>query len=98
MDTSQEAEARRTIMRLVRYADDFIVLVAGQRADAEQLRDELATVLAPMGLRLSEAKTRVCHIDEGSTFWDGVSSVAPGKAEPARRPSIPTHPNRACSQ
>ncbi|MGH8874513.1 MAG: group II intron maturase-specific domain-containing protein, partial [Acidimicrobiia bacterium] len=55
-------------MRLVRYADDFIVLVGGQRADAEQLRDEMATVLAPMGLVLSEAKTRVCHIDEGFDF------------------------------
>jgi RNA-directed DNA polymerase len=56
------------VMRLVRYADDFVVLVAGQRADAEQLRDEVATVLAPMGLRLSEAKTRVCHVDEGFDF------------------------------
>ena len=27
-----------------------------------------ATVLAPMGLRLSEEKTRVCHIDEGFDF------------------------------
>ncbi len=55
-------------MRLVRYADDFVVLVAGTRDDAEALRDEVAGVLAPMGLRLSEAKTRVCHIDEGFDF------------------------------
>jgi RNA-directed DNA polymerase len=55
-------------MRLVRYADDFVVVVAGTRDDAETLRDEVATVLAPMGLRLSEAKTRVCHIDEGFDF------------------------------
>ena len=34
--------------------------------DAEALRDEVAAVLAPMGLRLSEDKTSVCHIDEGS--------------------------------
>jgi RNA-directed DNA polymerase len=26
-------------------------------------------VLAPMGLRLSEEKTRVCHIDEGFDLW-----------------------------
>ena len=32
------------------------------------VRDEVATVLAPMGLRLSEEKTRVCHIDEGFDF------------------------------
>lgn len=55
-------------MRLVRYADDFVVMVAGTRDDAEALRDEVATVLAPMGLRLSEAKTRVVHIDEGFDF------------------------------
>ena len=54
--------------RLVRYADDFVVLVAGTRAHAEALRDEVAAVLAPMGLRLSEAKTRIAHIDEGFDF------------------------------
>jgi RNA-directed DNA polymerase len=54
--------------RLVRYADDFVVMVGGTREDAEALFDEVATVLAPMGLRLSEEKTRVCHIDEGFDF------------------------------
>jgi len=57
-----------SIMRLVRYADDFVVLVAGQRDHADALRGEVAVVLAPMGLRLSEEKTRVCHIDEGFDF------------------------------
>ena len=55
-------------MRLVRYADDFVVMIHGTRDDAEALWDEVATVLAPMGLRLSEEKTRVCHIDEGFDF------------------------------
>ena len=54
--------------RIVRYADDFVVMVAGTRAQAEGLREEVAAVLAPMGLRLSEAKTKVCHIDEGFDF------------------------------
>jgi len=54
--------------RLVRYADDFVVLVTGERAHAQALRDEVATVLAPMGLRLSPEKTRVVHIDEGFDF------------------------------
>ena len=36
-------------MRLVRYADDFVVLVNGTRVDAEALWEEVATVLAPMG-------------------------------------------------
>jgi RNA-directed DNA polymerase len=54
--------------RLVRYADDFVVLVAGTRAHAETLRDEVAAVLGPMGLRLSEEKTTIAHIDEGFDF------------------------------
>jgi RNA-directed DNA polymerase len=54
--------------RLVRYADDFIVMVSGQRHHAEALREEVAAVLAPLGLRLAEEKTRVVHIDEGFDF------------------------------
>jgi RNA-directed DNA polymerase len=53
---------------LVRYADDFVILVTGTRADAEALWGEVAAVLAPMGLRLSAEKSRVCHIDEGLDF------------------------------
>jgi len=59
---------REPVMRLVRYADDFVVLVHGTREDAETLWEEVAAVLAPMGLRLSEGKTRVCHVDEGFDF------------------------------
>ena len=54
--------------KLVRYADDFVVMVSGQRGHAEALREEVAGVLAPIGLRLSEEKTRVVHIDEGFDF------------------------------
>jgi RNA-directed DNA polymerase len=54
--------------RLIRYADDFVVMVAGTADHATALGDEVAAVLAPMGLRLSAAKTRVCHIDEGFDF------------------------------
>ena len=54
--------------RVVRYADDFVVLVDGTRADAEALREEIAQVLAPIGLRLSPAKTQVVHMSEGFDF------------------------------
>ena len=54
--------------RLIRYADDFVIVVKGGQADAEGLRDDVAAVLAPMGLRLSPEKTRVVHIDEGFDF------------------------------
>jgi RNA-directed DNA polymerase len=54
--------------RLVRYADDFVVMVGGTRENAEALWAEVGAVLAPIGLHLSEEKTRVCHIDEGFDF------------------------------
>jgi RNA-directed DNA polymerase len=54
--------------RLVRYCDDFVVLVNGNQAGTEALREEVAQVLAPMGLRLSPAKTRVVFMGEGFDF------------------------------
>ena len=65
---AKHRRAGEPAMKLVRYADDFVVMIHGTRAHAEALWDEVATVLAPMGLRLSEEKTRVCHIDEGFDF------------------------------
>jgi len=55
-------------MKLIRYADDFVVLLHGTRADADALWAEVGAVLAPIGLRLSAEKTRVRHIDEGFDF------------------------------
>ncbi len=54
--------------RIVRYADDFVVMVAGTRADTEVLRAEVAAVILPMGLRLSEEKTVITHIEDGFDF------------------------------
>ena len=54
--------------RIVRYADDFVVLVHGTQADVQALREEIARVLAPMGLRLSPAKTRIVHMSEAFDF------------------------------
>ncbi len=54
--------------RLVRYADDWCLMVKGTRADAEALKEEIAGVLRTMGLRLSPEKTLITHIDEGLDF------------------------------
>jgi RNA-directed DNA polymerase len=54
--------------RIIRYADDFAIMVCGSKAHADALWEEVAAVLAPLGLRLSESKTRVCHLDEGFVF------------------------------
>jgi RNA-directed DNA polymerase len=87
---------RRTggsVMRLVRYADDFVVLVAGARNDAEALWDEVSGVLAPMGLRLAAEKTRVCHIDEGFDFlgWRIQRRARRGRAG---RRAVYTYPSK----
>jgi RNA-directed DNA polymerase len=69
--TRQRARRRKNGLgnwRLIRFADDFVVMVSGERCHAEALREEAAAVLAPLGLRLAEEKTRVVHIDEGFDF------------------------------
>jgi RNA-directed DNA polymerase len=54
--------------RLVRYADDWCLVISGTKADAEALREEIAGILSTMGLRLSPEKTVITHIDEGLDF------------------------------
>ncbi len=54
--------------RLTRYADDFVVCVAGDRRHAEALIAETERAIAPLGLTLSTEKTGVAHIDEGVDF------------------------------
>ena len=54
--------------KLIRYADDFVLMVSDERHHAEALRQEVAAVLAPLGLRLAPDKTRTVHIDEGFDF------------------------------
>jgi RNA-directed DNA polymerase len=79
--------------RLVRYADDFVVLVAGDHSDAEHLRDEAARVLLPMGLRLSKEKTLIAHIDEGFVFLG--MRIQRHKKRGAVKRYVYTYPSRA---
>ena len=51
-----------------RYADDFVVLCNGTKAQAIAMKEELKHVLDQMGLKLSEEKTKVTHITEGFNF------------------------------
>ena len=52
----------------VRYADDFVVLCNGTKAEAQAMKEELKGVLTNMELTLSEEKTKITHITEGFTF------------------------------
>ena len=70
--TSQRRDTHRkrggATYRIVRYADDFVIMVAGTKTHADALWDEVAQAIAPLGLRLSAEKSRVCHLDEGFDF------------------------------
>jgi RNA-directed DNA polymerase len=52
---------------LVRYADDLAVLCVS-RAQAEQVKAQLAEWLKPRGLAFNEAKTKIVHLSEGFDF------------------------------
>lgn len=68
VDRSRRRRRGEPVFRLVRYADDFVVMVSGTREHAQALWEQTADVLAPLGLRLSEEKTSVVHIDDGFDF------------------------------
>lgn len=44
-----------------RYADDFVVLVAGNKEETEAIKEQVRTKLAQIGLTLSEEKTKLTH-------------------------------------
>jgi RNA-directed DNA polymerase len=72
MSTSGKRAYRRSkgrpTWRIIRYADDFLILVHGSREDTEAIREDVADKLVPLGLRLSPAKTQVVHMSDGFDF------------------------------
>jgi RNA-directed DNA polymerase len=53
---------------VVRYADDFVVRGASQELLETEIRPWIEAFLAERGLRLSQTKTRIVHIDQGFDF------------------------------
>lgn len=82
--------------RLIRYADDWCLMVSGSRSDAEALKNEIADVLSTMGLRLSEEKTLITHIEEGLDFlgWH----IQRHRKRGANRHYVYTYPSRKAVQ
>lgn len=72
MSTDYRRHVRRRnglpIWRVVRYADDFVVLVDGSETDVRALHEQLRPVLASMGLAFSETKTQVVNLADGLDF------------------------------
>lgn len=55
-------------LHLVRYADDFVITGHSKEFLENEVKPVVAEFLAARGLRLSEEKTRITHIDEGFDF------------------------------
>ncbi|CAN7237741.1 group II intron reverse transcriptase/maturase [Massilia sp. LjRoot122] len=53
---------------VIRYADDFVVSGASQELLDIEIRPWIEAFLAARGLRLSQAKTKIVHIDQGFDF------------------------------
>jgi 5-methylcytosine-specific restriction endonuclease McrA len=53
----------------IRYADDFVILANGSKAETEGLREELTQFLkGDLKLNLSKEKTKITHLDDGFDF------------------------------
>jgi RNA-directed DNA polymerase len=53
---------------VIRYADDFAALAPSREVLESYVRPKLEQFLAERGLALSEAKTRIVHIEDGFNF------------------------------
>ncbi|MBC8747722.1 MULTISPECIES: group II intron reverse transcriptase/maturase [Paraburkholderia] len=60
--------AKKLKVHVVRYADDFVITGTSQEVLAGEIRPWVEAFLAQRGLRLSEEKTRIVHIDDGFDF------------------------------
>jgi RNA-directed DNA polymerase len=61
-------QTARPVYRLIRYADDLVLLVWGDKGQAQVLLEQLAGRVGALGLSLKPEKTAVTHIDEGFVF------------------------------
>ncbi len=59
---------RRPKVHVIRYADDFVVVAETKEILEETVKPALQRFLAERGLRLSEEKTMVTHIQDGFDF------------------------------
>lgn len=83
-------------MRLVRYADDFLLLCRSA-AEAESARDRAGELLAELGLRLNFEKSRITSFTEGFGFLGrrfvrGFAWQAPKETPANNDPAVPENP------
>ncbi|OUL90097.1 group II intron maturase-specific domain-containing protein, partial [Paraburkholderia hospita] len=62
------AKAKKLKVNVVRYADDFVITGDSKEMLESEVKPWVEAFLAVRGLRLSEEKTRITHIDDGFDF------------------------------
>jgi len=62
------AKAKKLKVNVVRYADDFVITGDSKEVLESEVKPWVEAFLAVRGLRLSEEKTRITHIDDGFDF------------------------------
>jgi group II intron reverse transcriptase/maturase len=55
-------------VKYVRYADDFVLMAAGTKKEAEAIKDKIKNYLSERGLELNEEKTKITHWRHWITF------------------------------
>ncbi len=68
-EKSQRRREGKANVAYVRYADDFVALCNGTKAEAESLKEELYLFLKEkLKLNLSKEKTKITHLNDGFVF------------------------------
>jgi len=84
--TSVKGRMANPKVRLVRYADDFIITGCSKELLEREVKPLVEDFLKTRGLELSQEKTRITHIEEGFDFlgqnirkYDGKLLIKPAK-------------------
>ena len=82
LTTSDKTERRKkgkANYAYIRYADDFVILSNGTRAEAEVKKEEIYNLLRySLKLNLSKEKTKITHINDGFKFLGFWIQRSPG--------------------
>ena len=81
-----KSKAGKLKVGVVRYADDFVLTSGSKELLEMEIKPWIEAFLAVRGLRLSSAKTKIVHIDEGFDFlgwnfrkYSGTLLIKPSK-------------------
>jgi hypothetical protein len=99
MGTTYRRHRRRQLglptWRIVRYADDFVVLVHGTRADVEALHEDITHVLQRSAFGCQRPRPGSCTCRMGSTSSASTSggNANEGRTSGTSTPSSPNDPS-----